>query len=539
MPPKMKRESSIPLVCSLCPKNPQFSDISHLLTHISSKSHLAAKFKLQIRAQAEPEAREQLEGFEFWYRTNNLDGLLSERLAVKVQKKAAKDRKTRQSGATISPVKKEEPGNESALQKTPIYRAPVPRMHLWPTGANGRASTPGDDEWVPENTYETPTATRKLPNFEKQDQPVSASMLDPKLTTPFKGDNEPAEEKLTDSAKLKGIVWPGMDIFDSATPEMKRMRNQRKDGNVLEQMIALAAEVKSDEISYFPNGQLRGSRDIFGPLSGENSPVLAPSPKKRRTRKPTFSDVSVNAPRLRASRTRKTAPAKSPEKRHGSSMQEHEFLTPGKLLLTSRPQPILNPLGAFGQHYAPIPEQDEEFRMTIGGDMKQKRTFGVFQDGPAISPGRTESSLEDHPFDFPSHGQPVFQTNSTYTSTISPTPAPKVSAMRLYGKENGRPDMQNQQQARRQAPTMNSGYSADFFSPDFNPLFMAGYGSTTYSYNEHQTSFSEQLRPSGYASSFQGEFRQVSSMNRTPGPRAQPSNPQKGAGPSSGMHYGM
>lgn len=104
MPPKMKRESSIPLVCSLCPKNPQFSDISHLLTHISSKSHLAAKFKLQIRAQAEPEAREQLEGFEFWYRTNNLDGLLSERLAVKVQKKAAKDRKTRQSGATISPV---------------------------------------------------------------------------------------------------------------------------------------------------------------------------------------------------------------------------------------------------------------------------------------------------------------------------------------------------------------------------------------------------------------------------------------------------
>ncbi|KAH8657557.1 hypothetical protein BGZ60DRAFT_133431 [Tricladium varicosporioides] len=559
MPPKMKRESSIPLVCSLCPKSPQFSDISHLLTHISSKSHLAAKFKLQIRAQAEPEARDQLECYEFWYSTNNLDGLLSERLAIKEQKKAAKDRKTRQSGATISPVgtwilyfsfgalisnplfskvKKEEPGTESALQRTPFYRAPIPRMHLWPTRASGRASTPGDDEWIPGSIYETPTATRKLPNFEKQDHSVAPNMLDPKLTTPFKGDSELAEEKLTDSAKLKGIVWPGMNIFDSATPEMKRMRNQRKDGNVLEQMIALAAEVKSDEISYFPNGALRGSRDIFGPLSGENSPVLEPSPKKRRARKPTFSDVSINAPRLRASRTRKTTPVKSPEKRHVLSMQEQEFLTPGKLLLTSRPQPILNPLAAFGQHYAPIPEQDEEFRMTIGGDTRQKRTFGVFQDGPEISPGRTESSLEDHRFDFPSHSLPVFQTSSTYTSTISPTPAPKVSAIRLYGKENGMPDMQNQQQTRRQVPAMNSSYREDIFSPDFNPLFMAGYGSSTYSYNEHQTSFSEQLRPSGYASSFQGEFRQVS-MNRTPGTRAPPSNSQKGAGPGSGTHYGM
>lgn len=90
-----KPVSTIPLVCSLCPKSPQFSDTSHLLTHIASKSHLANRFKLQIRAQSEPEAKDQLENFDLWYRNNNLDSLLSERMSIKEHKRAAKDRKNK------------------------------------------------------------------------------------------------------------------------------------------------------------------------------------------------------------------------------------------------------------------------------------------------------------------------------------------------------------------------------------------------------------------------------------------------------------
>jgi hypothetical protein len=94
MPPKAKiNDSSIQLQCTLCPKTPQFSDVSHLLTHISSKSHLSHRFKLQIRAQSEPIARQQLDSFDQWYRNNNLDVLLSGRLAAKEQKKSAKERK--------------------------------------------------------------------------------------------------------------------------------------------------------------------------------------------------------------------------------------------------------------------------------------------------------------------------------------------------------------------------------------------------------------------------------------------------------------
>jgi hypothetical protein len=64
-----------------------------------------------------------------------------------------------------------------------------------------------------------------------------------------------------------------MDLFDSATPEMKRMRNQRKDSSVLEQMIATSTGVEPTEVVYHPNGEISHSRDIFGPLSTENSPV--------------------------------------------------------------------------------------------------------------------------------------------------------------------------------------------------------------------------------------------------------------------------
>lgn len=90
-----KPNTSIPLICTLCPKIPNFSDISHLLTHISSKSHLATRFKLQIRSQAEPEARKQLDIFDTWYDNNGLENLLTERLATKQVKKEAKDKKER------------------------------------------------------------------------------------------------------------------------------------------------------------------------------------------------------------------------------------------------------------------------------------------------------------------------------------------------------------------------------------------------------------------------------------------------------------
>lgn len=74
--------------------------------------------------------------------------------------------------------------------------------------------------------------------------------------------------------ELKGDVLEGMAVFDSATPRTRRGRNQRKGPEVLEQMKKNSAEVEPEEISFYPSGEFRASRDIFGPPSSEpTSPV--------------------------------------------------------------------------------------------------------------------------------------------------------------------------------------------------------------------------------------------------------------------------
>lgn len=95
-----KSNHSVPLLCSLCPNSPRFSDISHLLTHISSKSHLAHRFNLQIRGPGEPEAQQQLDDFETWYAENGIGDMLSERLAAKDHKNTSK--RVRNSVANVS-----------------------------------------------------------------------------------------------------------------------------------------------------------------------------------------------------------------------------------------------------------------------------------------------------------------------------------------------------------------------------------------------------------------------------------------------------
>lgn len=241
------------------------------------------------------------------------------------------------------------------------------------------------------------------------------------LTTPWKPtatgddeeDNKKAGEKLSDSAKLKGVLWPGMDLFDAATPLMKKQRNQKKDGGIMETMIATSLGVEPAEISYHANGEFRASRDIFGPLSTENSPTRSPTPKRRRaTRKAqALNDLSVNAPRLRAPRGRKGAPGQDPQK-PGFPVSNHA----GHLFNQSTP--TLNPLavGLSNGRYQPSAEEDEEFRLTIGDLLPQedrkRRNFTIFQEAPQISPGtshlygiyimadnpggRTETPLEDH-----------------------------------------------------------------------------------------------------------------------------------------------
>ncbi|APA09036.1 hypothetical protein SS1G_02908 [Sclerotinia sclerotiorum 1980 UF-70] len=511
-----KNHTNIPLHCSICPKNPQFSDVSHLLTHTSSKAHLSNYFKLKIRAASELTAKVQLDNFEDWYDNYDLERLLSERLASKDQKKAAKDRKVRNSKTMPGPakVKKENENiHDNEANLAPMFRAPVPRMHLWPTTTNtnmsNNTSTSNSDmgsEWDHSAVYATPTSRRQIPGYTLQKTPsaVETASVSTNLITPLKEEGADAEilEKLSDSAKLKGVFWPGMDLFDSATAEMKRMRNQRKDGSILELMMAASAEVQPTEISYHPDGAFRTSRNIFGPLSTETSP-------KRRTRKAALTDVSVNVPRLRAGRPPRDS-VRSPEKRQIPARMRQPA---GQLAL--QPTPTLNPL-AFGARFTPSNEEDEEFRMTMEEMGAKKRSFSVFQDAPEISPGRTESPLEDHRFDF-SDGASNSFTNTNIDDHVSPTPVVKPTAMRMFSKDNGQSDVQG----RRTVSTPHHGFPAQMFFENasmYNPLYSHHPRSFSFGGDHSDLSqISQEHKPmNGFVQGFHGNFNSVSHDSRLP-----------------------
>jgi len=81
------------LSCSICPKQPTFSDTSHLLTHIGSKRHLSNLHKLQVRSYQEISASHQLAAYNQWYQQHDLGRLLSERMLQKGLKRATKRRR--------------------------------------------------------------------------------------------------------------------------------------------------------------------------------------------------------------------------------------------------------------------------------------------------------------------------------------------------------------------------------------------------------------------------------------------------------------
>lgn len=85
--PRASENTHIPLVCNLCPKNPQFSDVSHLLTHVSSKSHLQQKFNLEVHGQTDQQVSHQLQAYNNWFHNYGIARLLGERMSSKENKK--------------------------------------------------------------------------------------------------------------------------------------------------------------------------------------------------------------------------------------------------------------------------------------------------------------------------------------------------------------------------------------------------------------------------------------------------------------------
>lgn len=103
---------------------------------------------------------------------------------------------------------------------------------------------------------------------------------------------------VSECTKLKGVYWPGMDIFDSATPEMRRKRNQKKDSSVVEQLELNSQEVEATEMIFTPQGSFKKQRRISSSVydDEESSPVRSESPRPFLSR-PALVDMDINASR--------------------------------------------------------------------------------------------------------------------------------------------------------------------------------------------------------------------------------------------------
>ncbi|KAK4248474.1 hypothetical protein C7999DRAFT_13564 [Corynascus novoguineensis] len=447
--------SSIPLRCTLCPKKPNFSDLSHLLTHISSKSHLAHRFKAELKARDDRVALEQVRQYDHWCDRYGINALLAERMAAKEQKRTG--RRGRNSNQNNKPgisatsgqnLIKHEP--EEYVESLPAHWSTAPGQVQdgslegfdspnYPTPFLKRSRSDRSTPRTPENEMRH-KYTRRWPS--EADTIDSAPVSDlPSESTEFGDEN--------DASKLKGVKYPGMGLFDSADETQKRMRNQRKDDSVLKQMEETSSGILPNEFVWADNGEFQRIRDIYA------SPSIEGSPDRK------FEDRDAIKPK-RGRRSTTSAGAGSGTTRRRTSTR------------LARQPPSRNRRAQ--QH-----DNDE-----IAGSVEG---YDIFRDPPKLSPARTESSPGGSGFDL--RRRPALQSlNSNVPLASAGQKHPKPVSY-VTSRENG-PSLFTSQ-----PPVSSSNYfqhQHTMGTGTFNPLCVQGRSGfyNPYSY----TSFSADTKSS-------------------------------------------
>ena len=163
-----------------------------------------------------------------------------------------------------------------------------------------------------------------------------------------------------------------MDLFDAATPDEARRRNQKKDGSVVKKMERLSKLVEPQESVYTMSGTLKVQRhlddldDNINLIEGETPiPKSKPRPKRK-----ALGHVSANAPRLVK---RKAVKTRSPRK------ARHQSRLPHSLPIRSS---STRPGQSLQSQYTPSEEENMEFRLAVKEMSLRKRpaNFTVFND---------------------------------------------------------------------------------------------------------------------------------------------------------------
>ena len=176
-----------------------------------------------------------------------------------------------------------------------------------------------------------------------------------------------------ESPKLKGVFWPGMDLFDAATEDMRRRRNQKKDGSALKNMERTSELVMPAEAIYSPKGTWQKTRVITGnvddtsPLRGE-TPVPKPVRRRREPLAEKDGNIARESQRKGKGKGRKT-------RAQGLKELSHE---PSSYVPSSPAAGSYRPASRF----SPTEDENLEFRLTVGNlqDRKKRGNFAIFDD---------------------------------------------------------------------------------------------------------------------------------------------------------------
>jgi len=428
--------ASLTLKCIICPKKPDFSDLSHLLTHLSSKGHLSHYFRAQVKSRTEPAAAANLAEYDGWYQDNDVERLLSERMMQKEKRTSAntkgnaESRKPLQDVSNIRsarqriikqglPISQADEMDEDELIDPQLSRqsslAPQPRTKRGSTTAppaqkTRRPYNRGGKKRLqtiePDGPRQSPTRTHRrgksirntdlgnscegIHASNSHQRPHDTRRVTSLVPSLSRGstealnedtDVEDAEtESTADCVLLKGMVWPGMDLFDSASPHAKRIRNQRKDRSALTEMAAYAETITPNEAIYFyPSWELKKSREITGQVESsspeKNSEPPFPVRKTRKTRgRAPLAPMNENA-RMGRKQTKKTIGTKENEKDEADLVLEHA-------LASYQTSEMQHGMTLWPQSFQATGEDDSmEWSLTFGQNYtRRKRTTDVFRD---------------------------------------------------------------------------------------------------------------------------------------------------------------
>ncbi|KAI1806423.1 hypothetical protein F4811DRAFT_569030 [Daldinia bambusicola] len=303
-------QGGIPLVCYACEKIPKFSDLSHLITHVSSKAHLLELYNLRIKSYGNEACAAQARKFENWNQTYNIDQLVRQRMEARdekgiqpqrrghAQKDETPSRSTTRRGTRGTRGRRGNANTRGRSRKatnlTDVKQEPDDTLSFGDSYED--MQSPSIDSW--QNNLNPPLLPQDedldlIPqaNFEgwgDEDELVKYDSSEDESSYPSENLTEATDVHENDmgSLSLKGVIFPGMGLFDAAKEEQRRKRNQRKPPAVLLQLELNSTMVTTQEDVYDCNLDFQRSRDVYDDPSvdgSEDEDDVERKPKRRST----------------------------------------------------------------------------------------------------------------------------------------------------------------------------------------------------------------------------------------------------------------